>query len=156
MSAYQKIGTFRIMSNGQKMGGNVASYFCLPTGRVLHIVAGPVNAEMLLREARWVTEMRKLALIEANGNAARYTAFIRDAHLERLRTEHNGNVPARMPATVGAPGPRVPTLVASPLQARVHLLLVQKPRPMIDQIYKEVFEKILGERISTLPVMASK
>lgn len=155
VAAYQKVGTFRVMSNGQKMGGNVAAYFALPTGRVLHVVAGPVNAEMLLREARWVIEMRKLALTEAQGNGARYTAFIRDAHLERLRTEHAGNVPPR-PAPGGNPAARVPTLVASPLQARVHTLLIQKPRATIEQIYKDVFEKILGERISTLPVMASK
>ena len=39
MSAFQKVGTFRI-SNGQKQGGNVASYFCTPDGQVLHLLAG--------------------------------------------------------------------------------------------------------------------
>ena len=36
VSSFQKVGTFRIV-NGQKQGGNVASYFCAPDGRVLHV-----------------------------------------------------------------------------------------------------------------------
>jgi hypothetical protein len=47
------VGTFRIV-NGQKQGGNVASYFCTPDGRVLHLIAGPVDGDTLIREARWV------------------------------------------------------------------------------------------------------
>ena len=50
MASFQKVGTFKVV-DGQKQGGNVASYFCTPDGRVLDAVAGPVNAAMLLREA---------------------------------------------------------------------------------------------------------
>ena len=46
VASYQKVGTFRIV-NGQKQGGNVASYFCLPDGTVLHAVAGPLDAKTL-------------------------------------------------------------------------------------------------------------
>src|SRR5207253_3715095 len=53
--SYQKVATFKIV-DGQKQGGNVASYFCAPDGRVLHVVAGPVDAATLLREAKWVVE----------------------------------------------------------------------------------------------------
>ena len=45
-----------------KQGGNVASYFCAQDGRVLHVVAGPVNAQTLLREAKWVVETVKKSL----------------------------------------------------------------------------------------------
>ena len=55
VSAFQKVATFQINGN-QKQGGNVASYFCAPDGRVLHVVAGPVDAGTLLREAKWVVE----------------------------------------------------------------------------------------------------
>ena len=41
VSAFQKVGTFKIV-DGQKQGGNVAAYFCTADGRVLHVVAGPV------------------------------------------------------------------------------------------------------------------
>ena len=44
VSAFQKVATFKV-NGGNKQGGNVASYFCTPEGRVLHVVAGPVNAD---------------------------------------------------------------------------------------------------------------
>ena len=47
VSSFQKVATFRIVAGGQKQGGNVASYFCAPDGRVLHIVAGPVDCSRL-------------------------------------------------------------------------------------------------------------
>ena len=43
VSSFQKVATFRIVGKA-KQGGNVASYFCAPDGRVLHVVPGPVNA----------------------------------------------------------------------------------------------------------------
>ena len=47
VSAFQRVGTFRIVGK-QKQGGNVATYFCAPDGRVLHAIAGPVNADTIL------------------------------------------------------------------------------------------------------------
>jgi hypothetical protein len=88
VSSFQKVATFRITSNGQKQGGNVASYFCAPDGRVLHIVAGPVDAATMLREAKWVVETTRKAMAEANGDGAAFKAYFRKAHAERLRTEH--------------------------------------------------------------------
>jgi hypothetical protein len=87
VSSYQKVATFRIVE-GQKQGGNVASYFCAPDGRVLHVVAGPVDAATLLREAQWVVETTKKALAESKGDGAVFKAYFRKAHAERLRTEH--------------------------------------------------------------------
>jgi hypothetical protein len=87
VSSFQKVATFRIVGN-QKQGGNVASYFCAPDGRVLHVVAGPVNADTLLREARWVVETTQKALKESKNDGAAFKAFFRKAHAERLRAEH--------------------------------------------------------------------
>jgi hypothetical protein len=87
VSSYQKVATFKI-ANGQKQGGNVASYFCAPDGRVLHVVAGPVDAATLLREAKWVVETTRKAMKEAKDDGAKFKAYFRKAHAERLRTEH--------------------------------------------------------------------
>lgn len=84
--SFQKVATFRIVGN-QKQGGNVASYFCAPDGRVLHIVAGPVNADQLLREAKWVVATTERAMKESKGDGAAFKAIFRKAHAERLRTE---------------------------------------------------------------------
>jgi hypothetical protein len=87
VSSFQKVATFRIVGK-QKQGGNVASYFCAPDGRVLHVLAGPVNADTLLREAKWVVENTKKAMDEAKGDGAKFKAFFRKAHAERLKAEH--------------------------------------------------------------------
>ncbi len=85
-SSFQKVATFRIVGN-QKQGGNVASYFCAPDGRVLHVIAGPVDAQTLLREAKWVVENTKKAMAEAKGDGAVFKAYFRKAHAEKLRQE---------------------------------------------------------------------
>jgi hypothetical protein len=85
-SAFQKVGTFRVVGK-QKQGGNVASYFCAQDGRVLHCVAGPVDANTLLREAKWVVETTQKALKDSKDGGKFKMAF-RKAHSERLRTEH--------------------------------------------------------------------
>jgi hypothetical protein len=87
VSSFQKVATFRIVGN-QKQGGNVASYFCAPDGRVLHCVAGPVNADTLLRESKWVVETTKKAMEDAKGDGGKFKAFFRKAHAERLKNEH--------------------------------------------------------------------
>jgi len=87
VSSFQKVGTFRIV-NGQKQGGNVASYFCAPDGRVLHAVAGPVDAATMLREARWVVEGTQKAMKESKGDGAQFKALFRQWHADRLRQDH--------------------------------------------------------------------
>jgi len=170
--AYQKIGTFRIV-NGQKQGGNVASYFCLGDGSVLHAVAGPVDAATLLREARWVVETRKLALFEGHNNQVRYREVIRGAHLERLKEENNLDLVGTRANPANYYGKTKPGMTASwnnavakappstwnaaghealDNQGRAHLLLAQYPMAKIQDIYRIVFEKILNEKVSTLPV----
>ncbi|HTU22363.1 MAG TPA: hypothetical protein VMG10_30265 [Gemmataceae bacterium] len=90
-SSFQKVATFRIVG-GQKQGGNVASYFCAPDGRVLHVIAGPVSSATMLREAKWVVETTKKAMEEAKGDGGKFKAFFRKAHVERLKNEHGLSV----------------------------------------------------------------
>jgi hypothetical protein len=88
VSSFQKVATFRIVAGGRKQGGNVASCFCAPDGRVLHVVAGPVDAATLLREAQWVVDTTKKAMALSKGDGAAFKAYFRTAHAERLRREH--------------------------------------------------------------------
>lgn len=87
VSAFQKVGTFRIVGK-QKQGGNVAAYFCAPDGRVLHCIAGPVDAGTFLREARWVVDTAQKGIEVAKGNGTEFKAHLRKAHADKLRNEH--------------------------------------------------------------------
>jgi hypothetical protein len=87
VSSFQKVATFRIVG-AQKQGGNVASYFCAPDGRVLHVIAGPIDAGTMVREAKWVVETTKRAMAESKGDGAEFKAIFRRAHADRLRQEH--------------------------------------------------------------------
>jgi hypothetical protein len=142
VSSYQKVGTFRIV-NGEKQGGNVASYFSTPKGQVLHVVTGPVSAEVLLQEARWAVETHKLALLECKSNEPRLHAFYRKVHAERLLREHGYDIRAT------AKRAHRPALVG---QGRVHRALALYPLVGIEQVYKYIFEKVLDEKISDAPV----
>jgi hypothetical protein len=87
VSSFQKVATFKIVGK-QKQGGNVAAYFCAPDGRVLHVVAGPVNAATMLSEAKWVVETAKSAIKESKGNGGKFKAIFRTAHAAKLKKEH--------------------------------------------------------------------
>jgi hypothetical protein len=86
VSSYQKVATFKIVG-GQKQGGNVAAYFCAPDGRVLHCVAGPVDAQTFLREAKWVVDTTKHCMKEAKNDGAKFKEMFRKAHAEKLRQD---------------------------------------------------------------------
>ena len=86
VSSYQKVATFKIV-DGQKQGGNVAAYFCAPDGRVLHVVAGPVNAATMLAEAKWVVDTTRAAMKEAKDDGGKFKTYFRKAHAEKLRAE---------------------------------------------------------------------
>jgi hypothetical protein len=100
-ASFQKVATFKIVNNA-KQGGNVAAYFCAPDGRVLHCVAGAVNAATMLREAKWVVETTRAAMKEAKGNGGKFKAVFRAAHARRLKEEHGLVVE---PVTFDAPEP---------------------------------------------------
>jgi hypothetical protein len=180
-SAFLKVGTFTI-ANGNKQGGNVATYFCLPDGSVLNAIAGPVDAQTMLREARWAVETRKLALFEAQGDSKRYKEFFRKAHGERVQ-QYGGDAwrhGRNQGMIVVAPNTRTPAVQVDAFpdpadaaatarfqmqlarqanawgldnQGKVQLILSYYPLVKIEQVYKYVFERILNERVSTLPVV---
>jgi hypothetical protein len=167
VSAVVKVGTFTV-ANGNKQGGNVASYFCTADGSVLHAIAGPVNADTLLREARWVVETRKLAMFESHGNQSRYREVIRRAHGERLQSEYGVNLGQLYAAAPGYPSSYADQTRTgrwghgahgssragtSDKQYKVHMLLFGYPQIKVEQVYRYVFEKILTEKVSTLPVV---
>ena len=141
VSSFQKVATFRIVGN-QKQGGNVASYFCTPEGRVVHAIAGPVNADTLLREARWAVETYKLGLLDSGSDPARLRSFFCKAHAERLRNEHGLDLDEDDPPRRDLNN-----------QGRVHLILAAAPLVKIEQVYRLIFEKVLGEKVSTAPVV---
>jgi hypothetical protein len=159
VATFQKVGTFRV-ADGQKQGGNVASYFCTPDGGILAALAGPVDAATLLREARWVVETRKMALLESRGDMTQYKRFFRRAHAEQLPP--NGLVArvnwARLPLTAPTSEAMTTLLDQDPVArsldkpGRVHLLLAAYPLVPLSQAYKVIYERIVGEQISTLPV----
>jgi hypothetical protein len=86
VASFQKVATFKIVGD-QKQGGNVAAYFCAPDGRVLNVVAGPVDAATMLREAKWTVETAKTAIKESKGDGAKFKEMIRKAHAQKLRDE---------------------------------------------------------------------
>jgi hypothetical protein len=198
VSSFQKVATFRIV-NGQKQGGNVAAYFCAPDGRVLHCVAGPVDAATMLREATWVVENARKAIEESKRTETPFKVLFRRWHAERLRKEHGILVEAATVDTVPdeddplqardpSGRPIVPVLPPPPIdgpdvsfrqraamdaeaagapalkdkagrgvalgnQGRVHHLMAAYSMVKIERIYGTVFHNILGERVSTQPVI---
>jgi len=157
VSAFQKVASFRIVG-GAKQGGNVASYFCTPEGRVLHAIAGPVAADVFLREARWAHETLQMANL-AKTPEADLRAFFRKAHVDRLRQEHG----LRLPLERLAPPDDVRSEVLGALldqnlhlqlnnQGKTHLVLAVAAMPRLEQVYQVVFERILNQKISTQPV----
>jgi hypothetical protein len=149
---YLKVGTFQIV-NGQKQGGNVASYFCLHDGSVIHAVPGQTNATKLLEEARWAFEIRKAAmtlstdLIKAEPDMKKYIERIRRAHQERyhaLQGSWSGGksvppLPMRMPSHTNQ-------------QSQAHWLLAKTPLTKLNDLYPVVWTQVLREQLSDLPV----
>ena len=131
VSAFQKVATFQI-NGSNKQGGNVAAYFCTPAGLVLHAVAGPVGADTFLREARWANETYHLAQLECEA-PAQLRAFLRKAHLIRLRGEHGYHAFRELPGPESISAQMLDRLLADPTclplsnQSKVHLLCAASP-----------------------------
>jgi hypothetical protein len=102
--AFQRVGTFKIVGK-QKQGGNVASYFCAPDGRVLHAVAGPVDGSTFLRESTWIVETATKAIADSKGDGGKFKILMRTAHADKLRREHGLAVE---PVTFDPPEPQDP------------------------------------------------
>lgn len=147
-----------------KVGGNVATYFCTPDLRVVHAIAGNVDAATYLDEARWASELAK----RIEGAAVEKSAALcRSAHEERAREIaaimrdtlvrqpfHDGsedktprgyrrrinwsNANTIEPVNVLGPG--------------VHTKLSEAGLPALEAVQSHVFETLLRERLSDEPV----
>ncbi len=154
VSAFQRVGTFRV-SGQQKQGGNVAAYFCTADGNVLHAIAGPVDEDTFLREARWVVHSVNLARLENRTGPGPSLHFFRKAHFDRLLNEHGvhqSQIRVSGNLTVQNLGNVLNWNMVASNQGKVHLLLGLAPLVRIEQIHQTVFERILNERVSLDPV----
>lgn len=149
VSSYQKVGTFKIVG-GQKQGGNVASYFCAPDGRVLHVVAGPVDANTMLREAKWVVEATKKAMAESKGDGAKFKALFRQWHAERLRNEH-GLVVEAVTADIDAQDPSSALTYADPSGRPLAPVLPPPPIDGPDVTFKDL-QRAEAKAAGAMPV----
>lgn len=148
-STYLKVGAFKKIGEN-KIGGNVATYFCLSNGAVLHAIAGPVDANKFLQEARWALDTRKMAQAKSVNlntgklDAGRFASVLRQAHGERYHHEQRtvgdrSGIPVTMPRLAGR-------------TAQTHWLLASRPMAKLDTIYPILWRQILNEDLSALPV----
>ena len=148
---YLKVGAFKIVG-GQKVGGNVASYFCLGDGSVLHAIAGPTNAHTLLSEARWASDIRKSAETHSTNkltgkvDRTKYADYLRKAHGERYHDKNGGGL-WQDKKTIPVNMPRIANQ-----QAQTHWLLAKNPMARVETIYPVLWRQILHEELSDLPV----
>lgn len=152
MAAHQQVGDFTATNvNGTivKQGGNVASYFCTPGGRVIHAVIGPVNADELLKEANWALaawekakELRGLELQERQMSLAHQSELPNSLRAQPTPNLSSLNIP--IPATAWGSLARL----TGTQPQKVHQLLAERPLAPLEEVYVEVFERILGERVS--------
>ena len=118
------MGSFEVVDEHGKLqrnGGNVASYFCTPEGRVVHAVTGPVAAEELLDEAHWAVASYAAA---AQGRTGDVPVILARSHRDAGTNSRNNQTRA------------------------VHQLLATQPLPAMQSVFQEVFERILGQKLS--------
>lgn len=154
VAAHQQVGSFvatKVNGTLIKQGGNVASYFCTPEGRVIHAVIGPVNADELLKEANWALAAWDKAK-EENGQEDREWALSR-AHQAELPQAFpiNQGVPTKGRKNIAADAWGAVARLVGTQQQKVHQLLAEKPLAPLETVYVEVFERILGEQVSDAP-----
>ena len=144
--------------NGQKQGGNVASYFCTTDGTVIHAIAGPVKADVYLRELRWTVEIHNKATTESRGDMLKYKLAIRTAHYMRLKDDHGVTIPTQsLPRIAATTVPSAKTLTQLRLKSngnaeQIAALLTVHPLAKLEEFYPVVWKHILGEEVSWSPV----
>ena len=180
MAAHQQVGDFEVTNvDGRltKNGGNVASYFCTPSGQVLHAVVGPVKADELLAEAQWVLdaylpladkplveqarEMAWAHYAEWGGSDSeswsqqqprqnQFTAWQQPARPVPYARTQQPYARTRQPNARMQQQPRqqFPWRGGGSQKDRVHMLLTAWSMADVADIYGEVFEHILGEKVS--------
>lgn len=127
-SSFQKVATFKIVGKA-KQGGNVATYFCAPDGRVLHAIAGPVDSATFLREAQWAVETTRKAMKYADGDGGKFKSYFRTAHARKLNDEFGLVVE---PVTFDPPDPQDPKDALTFRDPSGQALAPRLPPPPID------------------------
>lgn len=158
VAAYKKVGTFR-KDGDTKTGGNVATYFCLPDETVIHVIPGPVDADVFLREARWAVDTYESAVLEHKDNVEGQKAHLKSAHSVQFLRATKGDA-AAMRAAQGATGtdrlnglmPRAMPRGGDAL-AQAHWLMWSDPMPPLAAVYRTVWTDILNEQVTDLPVL---
>jgi hypothetical protein len=159
VAAYKKVGTFR-KDGGTKTGGNIATYFCRPDGTVVHVIPGPVSADVFLREARWAVDVHESAVLDHGDDADRQRDYLKLAHATRYLAERRGGnalprggkgelVAARLDALMPKTLPR-----AGGTLGQAHWLLWSEPLPRLSTIYRTVWTDVLNEQVTDAPVRA--
>jgi hypothetical protein len=181
VATYEQAGDFEVVNvNGklQKNGGNVASYFCTADGRVIHAVGKNINAEKLLKEARWALDLYARARADAPDKPAKQAEIIQLAHLEELgttvddfrkmvkkelpqaRKQYAGKVAeyrkrrATSRNESGYAQPVVPDLVAARRAAeklhgsRGHQILAAQPFPQFYDVDQHMFKRLANEEFN--------
>jgi hypothetical protein len=144
--SYMKISAIKDMK-----GGNVVTWFCLSDGTAVHAIPGAVDAKQFLEQAKWIVDVRKKALLAAKGEPTRAIAVYRRAHAEKFFEEFLP--PGIFPDSAPIPNqtlfnnlpPRRPISVSA--QAQVHWMLARRNAPKLADMYKSVYQDILGEKI---------
>jgi len=128
VAAYEQLGQFEVRivdGDLQKTGGNVAGYFCTPSGRVIHAVAGPVSPETLLATARWTLDVfQPLAdwtLRHQQRSLSNWHALANSSNLNPAGWSHR--------------------------QRQLHSLFSAKPLVHLHTISEQVFTEILGQTL---------
>ncbi len=170
VAAFDRVGTFRVNVGGDgtaanKNGGNVAAFFCTPSGKVIHAVAGPRTAEAFLAEAKWTTMVYREALSDprtgrrlvASDQVPRMAVAIRHAHAAAAELIAHPTTPAPGRELVlhePAADPNLAGLERQGLERRrkVHTLLKDIALEPVAQVGPKVYHDILGEELSTKPV----
>jgi hypothetical protein len=174
VATFQRVGSFKL-DGKQKQGGNVATYFCAPDGRVLNAIAGPVEAKAFLEEAQWTVERTREAIPKSKGDANKFKALLRGYHADRLLEKHQALVTPLVQDQSGqdlktalayrdAEGRKLaPVLPLPPIEnasevrqlpndGKIHQLLAAHAGAKIEALYGAVFQSILNEKVTTKPV----
>jgi hypothetical protein len=167
VAVYDKVGTFKVnvAPDGKtpiRDGGNVAAFFCSPSGYVIHAVAGPRTGEAFLAEAKWavaaytniVGERGLGSAAMQSGQVPRVTPALRQAHGAALEliTKPNPFAPGlELVHHKPSPDPAQRGLEQAGLKQReqVHRLLRSRAFEPLTVVGPEVYTKILGEKVTT-------
>ncbi len=109
----------------KKNGGNVASYFCTPDGRVINAVLGPVTATELLDEARFAIE--NAPADSKTFDRAEFQAKLAEEHRRRGESDRSTGVRGKA----------------------VHRFLADHSFARVDDIDQRVFAELLNEQVDT-------